>query len=213
MENRKFGFKMDRTKLYIAIAFLAVFLVGAFTGAEIHRKWTKPDVVQVDTATTIRGADLISSQTEVVPDTKPAQPAVIIPAERIQKSDSTGVQVKPEAIKVSGQLTGGIKYNAVLTGVQPAIQSLHVDYPERLITKTVQRPYQGWLLSATTDIGVTGFSPFYANARAAIEFSYNTGPFHFGLQGGALAENFSGKWGVRPYIGGRITIDILQFKN
>lgn len=198
---------------HLAIIIAVVFLLGALSGALIHRAFVRPIVEKVDTVTVWKTAEL-DSLPKVI-DTKPAPPSVpdiVIPTEQLTPSqDSSSVSVRPEVTTVSGTLSGGLTYQAQLIGLQPAIQSLQVSYPERQLTKTVLAPYKGWMLSATTDAFLYSSPKIQFSTKAGLETSYNTGPFHFGVQAGVLVTR-SDAWNVSPYIGGRVTIDIFKMR-
>lgn len=198
---------------HLAIIIAVVFLLGALSGALVHRAFNRPIVTKVDTVTVWKTAALDSLPKTV--ETKPAPasiPDIVIPTEQLTPSqDSSSVSVRPQMTTVSGTLSGGLTYQAQLTGIQPSIQSLQVSYPETQVTKTVLAPYKGWLLSATTDAFLYTSPKIQFSTKAGLETSYNTGPFHFGVQAGVLVTR-SDSWNVSPYIGARVTIDIFKMR-
>ena len=113
---------------HLAIIIAVVFLLGALSGALVHRAFVRPIVEKIDTVTVRKTAEL-DSLPKVI-DTKPAPPSVpdiVIPTEQLTPSqDSSSVSVRPEVTTVSGTLSGGLTYQAQLIGLQPAIQSLQV---------------------------------------------------------------------------------------
>lgn len=201
-------------KTWLLIAALLLYALGALSGVFIHRAWTKPDIQQIDTTTVTRTAELDSLPQTIVSQPAPADtPPVIVPSERVEidTADSSCVRIFPDIVSVSGSLTNGLTYHATLTGVQPSLQDLAVSYPEHTITQTVTKPYTGWMLSATADIGGYAAPQLTVATKVALEASYNTGPLHVGLQGGIMSIPTSGTWKPSPYIGARVTIDIIRF--
>lgn len=199
-------------KTWLIIAAILLYILGTIHGAHIHQVWTRSELQQIDTTTVMRTATLDSIPQTVISRPAPAEAdPVIVSPERILNSqkDTTMVHIKPEVVEVSGKLTDGVTYQAILSGVQPSLQNLSISYPERTITKTVTKPYKGWIVSATADVAGYITPQFNPMAKVALETTYNTGPLHIGLQAGAIFT--PGPWHASPYIGARFTVDIFKF--
>ncbi len=199
---------------YIIIAAVVIFLLGALSGGLLQHSWDMRQIDRVDTVTVWKPASLDTSS--MVATTKPAPPSappVVIPSDRIEKSeDTTSVRIRPEIVSVSGSLSGGLTYQAELTGVKPAIQALQVNYPETTVTTTLSKPYRGWMLSATTAGAAYAAPQLTTFSTVAIETSYNVGRLHIGLQGGVAHTWSPGGQQLHPYLGGRVTIDLFRMK-
>lgn len=206
----------SKTKAWlIAAGVLLLFLAGFLSGVFAHRAWSTPWVEQTDTTTVIRTAQLDSlPQTVTTAPAPESVPPVTVPASSVERdpADTSVVRIRPELTTITGTLTGGLSYQAVLGGVQPSLQQLTVTYPETVVTNNVYKPYKGWLLSATADIAAFATPQLTVVSRVAIETSYNTGPLHLGLQGGVIMQPAPGSWNISPYIGARITLDICRLK-
>lgn len=203
-----------RVKIIIASA-VVLYTLGFFSGVLAHRAWTTPWIAQTDTTTVARTATSDSlPQTAITTPAPEDAPPVIIPSSRAERdtSDTTQVRIRPDVSVVTGTLSGGLTYQATLTGVQPSITQLKVTYPERIITQNAYKPYKGWMLSATADIATFATPQFTAFSKVAVETSYNTGPLHLALQGGIVSSPSSGSWHTYPYLGARITLDIFRLR-
>lgn len=199
--------------ILLAVAILLVYALGALSGAALHRAWTRQDAPpQTDTATVWKTAEALPA-VDTVSTTKAQDTAPIsVPAEEVVfSSDSSTVNIVPDRVTVTGTISGGGRYQATLLGVQPSLQSLQVTYPEHFITTSVYKPYKGWLLSATASSMISGITPVRSVSLVGLETSYNTGRFHFGIQGGVAFE-YSGSWNTSPYIGVRATFDIARMR-
>lgn len=149
---------------------------------------------------------------------KPAEPISIDSSEIVPSVDSSRIMIKADVHTYTDTLNG-IRYQAVVSGIHPALEYLQLSYPERTITQqtTVIKPYRGWKMSAVSTNVLSGdFSLAKFQSFTGLEFSYNTGPFAFGLQGGLQVEKPLSKTSQNtsflPYAGARIEIDILKFK-
>ena len=188
--------------ILLSVAVTLIYILGALSGAALHRAWTRTDdKPATDTVTVWRTAEA-SPAVDTVSTTK---------AEVVFTPDSSAVEIAPDLVTITGTLSGGGKYSAQLLGVQPSLQHLQVSYPERLVSNTKYKPYNGWLLSATASSYLDGIRPVRSVSLVGLETSYNTGPLHIGIQGGA-AFDYSGSWNISPYIGARLTIDIIRMK-
>lgn len=205
---------MKNKKAVIILALLAVAI--GFGSGYIVRKHTAEPVV----ASIIRDTTYIDHYIEVpVPEEPesigPADPVLVPAADISPSADSSMVEVKAEA-KTYRDSIGDFSYVATVTGVQASLAALQIQYSDRIITqtKTIVRPYEGWLMSITSDNAVTLLQPEF-RSLTALEFSYNTGPFHIGLQGGLLVTKpfqSQSKAFIDPYLGGRVTVDIHKFR-
>ena len=199
--------------ILLSVAVTLIYILGALSGAALHRAWTRTDdKPATDTVTVWRTAEA-SPAVDTVSTTKAQDTAPIsVPAEEVVFTpDSSAVEIAPDLVTITGTLSGGGKYSAQLLGVQPSLQHLQVSYPERLVSNTKYKPYNGWLLSATASSYLDGIRPVRSVSLVGLETSYNTGPLHIGIQGGA-AFDYSGSWNISPYIGARLTIDISRMK-
>lgn len=200
---------------HAAILAVVLFLLGALSGGLLQRSWDLRSIAQTDTATVWQPAVLdTTTMAATTTEAPPSIPPVVVPADRIEQSEgSTAIRIRSELTTVTGTLSGGLTYQAQLTGIQPQLHSLQVNYPETTITRHIQEPYKGWLVSATSNIYAYAAQPFQAFGLIALETSYNTGRFHIGFQGG-VADTWSPATGhqVSPYIGARVTIDIFRMR-
>lgn len=199
---------------HIIILAVAIFLLGALSGGFLQHSWDMRSLDRTDTVTVWKPAVLdTASMVATTVEAPPSVPPVVIPAKHVEMSkDSTTVQIRPQLTTVSGSLSGGLTYQAQLTGIQPQLQSLQVFYPETTRQKTLREPYKGWLVSATSSIAAFSAPQFQAFGTAGLEVSYNVGRFHVGLQGGAAGNWSPSGYQVYPYVGGRITFDIFRMK-
>lgn len=204
-----------KTKYRILISaslLLLFFVLGYYT-----RKVTTRPIetgTKVDTVTVWRTA--AASEPEPV-EVRPAAPAPVRKESlRPAPQDSAAVLVPAETRTYRDTLSDGTSYEAIITGVQPVLSSIRFKYPSSLITKTVtvSKPYEGWMLSATSNNAVTKESSWGLTSQTCLELSYNTGPFHLGLQGGVqITKSFTPAGpGFAPYLGGRLTIDIARLR-
>lgn len=192
---------------------IAVCLVLSFSGGYFLRKHIETPVsesIQRDTVYLEKQVDF----------PVPAEPAEIMPAEPVIAPSSAVTPATDSTVAIEAETRiyrdtlNGISYEATVTGVQPVLTGLTFSYPETNINtvRTVVKPYEGWKLSVTSEAALALMQPTVQSLTAA-EVSYNTGPFHFGLQGGLLVTKpFREKATLQPYLGGRVTIDILKFK-
>ena len=204
----------SKTKVII-IAAIAVYALGFLSGVFAHRAWTTPWIQQTDTVTVFKTATSDSLPQSVVTAPAPERiPPVVVPSSKVERdtADTTQVRIRPDVSVVTGTLSGGLTYQATLTGVQPSITQLKVTFPERIITQNAYKPYKGWMLSATADIATFATPQFTAFSKVAVETSYNTGPLHLALQGGIVSSPSSGSWHTYPYLGARITLDIFRLR-
>lgn len=200
---------------HIAILAIVLFLLGAISGGFLQHSWDmrsidRPDTVTVWKPAVLDTASMVSTTTEA----PASMPPVTVPAERVEPSrDSSAYHVRPELVTVTGTLSGGLTYQAQLTGVQPQLKALQVDYPNTTVTRTIREPYKGWLLSITSNVSAYTMPQFQAFGTIGLETSYNVGRLHIGLQAGA-ADIWSPTTGHQftPYVGGRVTLDIFQMK-
>lgn len=198
---------------HIVILAVAIFLLGALSGGFLQHSWDMRSLVRTDTITVWKPAVLdTASMVATTVEAPPSVPPVVIPAEHVEISKDSTIQVRPQLTTVSGKLSGGLTYQAQLTGIQPQLQSLQVFYPETTRQKTLREPYKGWLVSATSSIAAFSAPQFHAFGTAGLEVSYNVGRFHVGLQGGAAGNWSPSGYQVYPYVGGRITFDIFRMK-
>lgn len=200
---------MKAKQLHI-IAAITLFLLGFLSGIRVHKSWSGGDKEILDTVVVYRTA--ILKEPPLVIESIPAPdsiPLVTIPTTMIieDEADTTVVSIRPEVVTVFGRLDNDINYLATLTGIQPSIQNLSVSYPKYSITRTVLKPYNGYLLSACADFAVSTMPQMHAVSRLTFEASYNTGPFHLALQAGVMR---GASQGTHPYIGGRISFDIYR---
>lgn len=198
---------------HIVILAVAIFLLGALSGGFLQHSWDMRSLDRTDTVTVWKPAVLdTASMVATTVEAPPSVPPVVIPAEHVEISKDSTIQVRPQLTTVSGKLSGGLTYQAQLTGIQPQLQSLQVFYPETTRQKTLREPYKGWLVSATSSIAAFSAPQFHAFGTAGLEVSYNVGRFHVGLQGGAAGNWSPSGYQVYPYVGGRITFDIFRMK-
>lgn len=198
---------------HIVILAVAIFLLGALSGGFLQHSWDMRSLDRTDTVTVWKPAVLdTASMVATTVEAPPSVPPVVIPAEHVEISKDSTIQVRPQLTTVSGKLSGGLTYQAQLTGIQPQLQSLQVFYPETTRQKTLREPYEGWLVSATSSIAAFSAPQFHAFGTAGLEVSYNVGRFHVGLQGGAAGNWSPSGYQVYPYVGGRITFDIFRMK-
>lgn len=199
---------------HIVIICVAIFLLGAISGGFLQHSWDMRGMTDTDTTTVWKPARLdTATMVATSIDAPPSVPPVIVPITHIEPSDdSTSVRIRPQLTTVAGTLSGGLTYQAQLTGIQPQLHSLQILYPETTIRKTFQEPYKGWLISATSSIAAFSAPQFQAFATAAVETSYNVGRFHIGLQGGMAGTWSQAGFQIQPYIGGRITFDLFRMK-
>ena len=189
-------------------AALLLLLAGFFAGFQTHRVWYTPKPGQADTVYVERTASADSLK-PVDTALRPDLPPVAIPAKEVQVIHDT-VYIRPETQTFHEQLAPGVMATAIITGVRPTLDHLQITWPETLVTNTVVQPYKGWMLSATSDFSaLASVSPTFI-AHAALEASYNTGPLHLGLQGGVAATQYNGSWTPAPFIGARLTVDIMK---
>ena len=189
-------------------AALLLLLAGFFAGFQTHRVWYTPKPGQADTVYVERTASADSLK-PVDTALRPDLPPVAIPAKEVQVIHDT-VYIRPETQTFHEQLAPGVMATAIITGVRPTLDHLQITWPETLVTNTIVKPYKGWMLSATSDFSaLASVSPTFI-ARAALEASYNTGPIHLGLQGGVAATQYNGSWTPAPFIGARLTADIMK---
>lgn len=196
----------------IAASVVLLLIVGFMSGYFFHRAVTKPiavgshtDTVYVDKHIDIPVTDPVSVRpsgrdvTVSVPDCKSHGDSLDIPAVLAEYRDT---------------LSDGVSYIATVSGVAPKLESLHFSYnlPQITTTRTVVKPFKGWLMSATSNNAVIGTGSLGLCSQTAFEVSYNNGPFHLGLQGGVQIEKPFSQEAPRlsPYLGGRITVDILK---
>lgn len=202
--------KIKLASILITIAFA----IGLISGAFIHRGYvqrqTRP--VQSDTTIVQKHIDITmpepaESHVDETPISVPVADLKPVPG------DTTVVQILPEVKTYRDTLADGTTYTAIVSGVQPSLQSLSLAYPERTITNTVQKPFKGWTLSAEADARLAGTASMGFYAFTGVELAYNVGPFHVGVDAG-LSEfrAAQGPWQLSPYIGARVRIDILRFR-
>lgn len=194
-----------------AAALVAFFALGYYT----RKVTTKP----VETGTKVDTVTVWRTAAASDPDPVDVRPAAPVPVSkdslRPAPQDSSAVLVPAETRTYRDTLSDGTSYEAVVTGVRPVLSSISFNYPSSTITKTVTvvKPYEGWLLSVTSNNAVTKEACWGLTSQTCLEVSYNTGPFHFGLQGGLQIEKpFQAKGAsLSPYLGGRITVDLYKF--
>lgn len=199
---------MNSKHALLIAAALLFFAGGAFAGFAIHKALYPPiDPARIDTVYVSRSAEIFGPQPSDIME-RPELPPVAVPAAAAQVIHDT-IYLRPETHTYHEQLAPGVVATAIVTGVQPSLDYLHVTWPEASITKTVYKPYKGWMISATSDIAALASKSPQAFARAALEMSYNTGPLHVSAQAGA-AFTFDGTWKPAPFIGGRLQLDIWK---
>lgn len=200
---------------HLAILAVVIFLLGALSGGLLQHSWDRRSIVRTDTVTVWKPAVLDTARmTATTTDAPLSVPPIVVPKSRIEPSeDSTAVRIRPETTTVTGTLSGGLTYQAQLTGIRPQLQSLQVNYPQTTVTRTIQEPYNGWLLSVTSNVSAFAVPQLQAFGTVALETSYNTGRLHIGLQGG-VADTWSPTAGhqITPYIGGRLTFDLFRMR-
>lgn len=190
-------------------AALLLLLAGFFAGFQTHRVWYTPKPGQADTVYVERTASADSLKpVDIVP--RPDLPPVAIPAKETRIVHDT-VYIRPETQTFQETLAPGVMATAVITGIRPTLDHLQITWPEATVTKTVIKPYKGWMLSATSDFSALASPSIHSLARYGLEASYNTGPLHLAIQAGAATFSAApGSWSTAPYIGGRLTLDILK---
>ncbi len=201
---------MKRRISVLVAAALALFAAGVFAGFRTCRAWYPPvDPARVDTVYVQKTADIFSPQpAETTP--RPDLPPVAIPAKEARIVHDT-VYIRPETQTFQETLAPGVMATAVITGIRPTLDHLQITWPEATVTKTVIKPYKGWMLSATSDFSALASPSVHSFARYGLEASYSTGPLHLAIQAGAATLSTApGSWSTAPYIGGRLTLDILK---
>lgn len=197
-----------------ALILIAVALcIGLISGVFIHRGYVMKHfpTVQHDTVTVWKTAEISSPAPT---ESHKADTPISLPASDVKPSprDSSLVEILPDIVTIQGKLADSISYKVVMNGVQPRLESLAISYPERAITRTVAVPYKGWKASLKGEIFAVPAQTFSAYAFTGIEFSYHTSIFHFGIDAGCAELYNSGQgWGLSPYLGGSVTIDLYKF--
>lgn len=194
-----------------AVLCFALFLSGYFLG-DYTRKLRTPEPTEK------RDTVIIEKTVEAIaPDpvtTHPSAP-VVLPAGSFEVLSDSTLVAQAEIKEYRDTLADGTRYTATVSGVSAKLESLQITYPSTVVTRTLTttKPYEGWLLSVTSNNAVACSLKASLCSVNALEFSYNKGPFHLGLQGGVLVEKPFCQQGVsvQPYLGGRITIDIYKF--
>lgn len=197
-----------------AISVAAALLVGLISGVFIHRgyvlKHSSP--VQRDTVTVWKTTEVIRP---VPIESHVGDTPISLPAERFTRSatDSTLLEALPDMVTFRDSLENGTKYTAVLSGIKPSIEALSISYPQRTITNTVTVPYKGWDMGLKAEAFATGQNDFSALFFTGVEFAYNTGALHIGIDAGCTEQYFrpSG-WAFAPYVGASLKIDLFHFK-
>lgn len=195
----------------IAVLCVVLFISGFFLGDRTRMRLTPVPTEKTDTVTVEKTVEV---PVPVPVATAPAGP-VTLPAGSYEIQNDSTVVAQAEVKEYRDTLEDGTHYAATITGIEAKLESLQISYPSTLVTRTltVTKQYEGWLLSVTSNNAISCAQAPVLCSVNALECSYNKGPFHFGLQGGALVEKPFCQKGVavRPYLGGRITIDLYKF--
>ncbi|MBQ9474674.1 MAG: hypothetical protein IJU69_00250 [Bacteroidales bacterium] len=199
---------------WVIVLVSAALLIGLLSGIFIHRGYALKHSLSVrrDTVTVWKTVEVI--RPEPVESHQGGVP-ISLPKGRfiVSDKDSTTLQALPDILTFKGTLEDSVSYKAVVSGLQPALESLTLSYPSRTITNTVTIPYKGWDMAVKADAFCIGRQDFSAFFFTGIEFAYNAGPFHIGIDTGCL-ENYSasqGGWQFAPYAGASLKIELFQF--
>jgi len=193
------------------IVLLLVCIILGFISGWLIRKRTAEPVVTDTQIDTVYIEKKVSIDNPAPVSSAPAPP-VLVPRDSVRKTaDSTMLSVAATT-KTYRDTLETVAIEAIVSGVEPKVDRVSVTYLAPLVTttRTIVKPFQGWKMSVSSNNAI------YTQAlqsQNCIEFSYTTGPFVFGLQAGAMVTKpFPGEVRVDPYLGGRLTFDILKFQ-
>lgn len=193
------------TLILTASALLVGFFAGLFTHSRyqaLHTPEPKVDTVYVPKSAEIFGPSPIES----VP--RPDLPPAVVPIKDVKVSeDSTSVSIEKETVTYRDTLAQGVVATAIITGVQPSLDHLHITWPETTITKTNYKPLDGWALGLSVS-GAYAVTPFVTSGATV---SYTAGPARFRLDAGVLYSP-TGQQKVSPYVGGGIELTMFRFR-
>ena len=96
---------------------------------------------------------------------------------------------------------------AVVTGIQPTLDHLHITWPETTITKTNYKPLDGWSLGVAASGAYTAISPFITGTATV---SYTAGPVRFSVDAGVIYQPAGRQ--LSPYVGGGVELTIFRFR-
>ena len=193
------------TVILTASALLAGFLAGLFAHSRyqaLHTPEPKVDTVYVSRNAEIFGPEPVESVR------RPDLPPAVIPIGEVKVSeDSSSVSIEKETVTYRDTLAQGVVATAVVTGVQPSLDHLHVTWPETTITKTNYKPLDGWALGLSVS-GAYSAAPFVTGTATV---SYTAGPARFRMDAGVLYLP-TGQQKVSPYVGGGIELTLFRFR-
>lgn len=146
------------------------------------------------------------AHTEMYPSNSYAE---VSKAELLPSRDSQTVAIRKDSVKISGiEPVSGASFEATITGVQPELKGLSISVPERVITKTLTRPPNGWSFGLCADT----YYHRQIDAMAGIYASYTAGPFCFHIDAGAMWSDIGSQRTVNPYVGAGVRIQLYTKK-
>ena len=197
--------KSKTAAILIAAAVLAGFLAGVLAHSRYQAHHTPEP--KVDTVYVSRSAEIFGpSPVESTP--RQDLPPVVIPSDRIVPSaDTSAVLAVPETVTFRDTLAKGVVATAVVTGIQPTLDHLHITWPETTITKTSYKPLDGWSLGVAASGAYTAISPFITGTATV---SYTAGPVRFRVDAGVIYQPAGRQ--LSPYVGGGVELTIFRFR-
>ena len=197
--------KSKTAAILLAACLLAGFLAGVLAHSRYQARHTPEP--KVDTVYVARSAEIFGPEpVESVP--RPDLPPAVIPSSRIRPSaDTSAVLAEKETVTFRDTLAKGVVATAVITGIQPTLDHLHVTYPETTVTKTIYKPLDGWALGLSANGVYTAISPFITGTATV---SYTAGPVRFRMDAGVLYQPADKQ--LSPYVGGGVEFTLFRFR-
>lgn len=190
------------------ILLIAIFGFGIITGVlTTSRHYRSHTTSRTDTLYIERTIEAPISDAKI--ESHKSQVLADIPREDIKISaDSSIVSVSKDSVIYKGvEPVSGATYEATVTGVQPSLDKLQFTIPERIVTKTVVKPYTGW------SIGVFGdgtYQQYKFDAKAGFYASYTAGPFCLHFDAGAIWTDLGPNNVISPYIGAGVRMELFR---